>query len=174
MNIIEPEVPGMQGQVFTLVQVWTRFIAEFKLPQSEKQALSELREIQQWEGESAWEYSQKFKDAIGRLAHPIHEEHQREWYIQGLLPLTQILLTQQWIITLTDALEQSMKIEAMVGYPRSLRVTRPLADVNLAQLQGKISMLTENIQDPMIPKPGRPQVWCTRCYIEGHLENKCP
>jgi hypothetical protein len=125
MKVIEPGVLGMQGQAFTLDQVRTRFIAEFKLPQSEQQAMSELQEIQQREGESAWEYSQKFKDAIGRLAHPIHEEHQREWYIQGLLPLTHILLTQQWIATLTDALEQSMKIEAMAGYLGSLKVTRP-------------------------------------------------
>jgi hypothetical protein len=34
--------------------------------------LFELHEIQQREGESAWEYRQKFKDVIGRLAHPIH------------------------------------------------------------------------------------------------------
>jgi hypothetical protein len=45
MKIIEPGVPGMQGQAFTLGQVRMRFIAEFKLPQSEQQALSELREI---------------------------------------------------------------------------------------------------------------------------------
>jgi hypothetical protein len=103
MKAIEP---GVQGQDFTLAQVRLKFIVEFKLPQSEKQALSELWEIQQREGESAWEYSQKFKDVIGRLVHPIHEDHQREWYIQGLLPLMRIPLTQQWIATLTDALEQ--------------------------------------------------------------------
>jgi hypothetical protein len=32
-----------------------------------------LWEIQKREGESAWEYNQKFKDIIGRLAHMIHE-----------------------------------------------------------------------------------------------------
>jgi hypothetical protein len=123
MKTIEPGVSGTQGQAFTLGQVWTRFITEFKLPQSEQQTLSKLHEIQQREGESSWEYNQKFKDSIGRLSHPIDEEHQREWYIQGLLPLTQIPLTQQWIATFTDALEQSMKIEAMAGYPGSLRIT---------------------------------------------------
>lgn len=164
----------MQDQAFTLGQVRTRFIAEFKLPQSEQQALSELHEIQQREGELAWEYNQKFKDAIGRLAHPIHGEHQREWYIQGLLPLTWIPLMQQRITTLTDALEQLMKIEAMAGYPWSLRVTRPPADANLAQLQGQISTLTEKIQELTIPRPGRPQVWCPGCYTEGHLANECP
>jgi hypothetical protein len=154
MNIIEPGVSGTQGQVFTLGQVWTKFIAEFKIPQSEQQALSKLHEIQQREGELAWEYSHKFKDAIGRLAHPIHEEHQREWYIQGLLPLTRISLMQQRIATLTDTLEQSMKIEAMEGYPGSLRMTKPPVNVNLAQLQEKISALTEKIQELTIPRPG--------------------
>ena len=76
MKVIEP---GVQGQAFTLGQVRLKFIAEFKLSQSEQQALSQLREIQQREGESTWEYSQKFKDAIGRLVHPIHKDHQREW-----------------------------------------------------------------------------------------------
>jgi hypothetical protein len=64
MNIIEPGVPGMQGQAFTLGQVRTRFIEEFKLPQLEQQALSELWDIQQREGELAWEYIYKFKYAI--------------------------------------------------------------------------------------------------------------
>jgi hypothetical protein len=123
MKTIEPGVPGTQVQAFTIGQVRTRFIAEFKLPQSEKQALSELCEIQQREAKSAWEYSQKFKDTIGRLAHPIHEEHKMEWYIQGLFPLTWIPLMQQWIATLRDTLEQSMKIKSMVGYPGSLQVT---------------------------------------------------
>jgi hypothetical protein len=135
MKTIEPRVPGLQGQVFTLGQVRTRFIAEFKLPQSEQQALSKLREIQQQEDESAWEYNHKFKDDIGRLTHPIHEDHQREWYIQGLLSLTWIPLTQQ-----------SIKIEAMEGYPQSLRVTRPPSYVNLMQVQGKILTLTEKFK----------------------------
>jgi hypothetical protein len=72
MKAIEPRV---KGQAFIVVQVHLKFIAEFKLPESKQQYLSELREIQQREGESTWEYSQKFKDAIGRLVHPIHEDH---------------------------------------------------------------------------------------------------
>jgi hypothetical protein len=39
-----------------------------------------------------------------------------------------------------------MKIEAMLGYSRSLRVTIPPTDANLVQLQGQISTLTEKIQ----------------------------
>jgi hypothetical protein len=47
-----------------------------------------------------------------------------------------------------------MNIEDMVGYPGSLRVTRPLEDGNLVQVQGKISALTKHIQELMIPRPG--------------------
>jgi hypothetical protein len=78
MKAIELGVPKMQRQAFTLDQVWTKFIVEFNLPQSEQQALSELHEIRQKEVEWAWEYSQKFKDSIGILVHMIHEEHQIE------------------------------------------------------------------------------------------------
>jgi hypothetical protein len=67
-----------------------------------------------------------------------------------------------------------MKIEAMVGYLGSLRVTRPPTDVNLVQLQGKISTLTKTIQEMTITRPRRPQVWCIECYIEGNLVNECP
>jgi hypothetical protein len=67
-----------------------------------------------------------------------------------------------------------MNIEAMAGYPGSLRVMRPPEDVSLTQLQGHIYALTKNIQELTLPKTGRPQVWCTGCYIEGHLVTECP
>jgi hypothetical protein len=44
---------------------------------------------------------------------------------------------------------------------------------NLSQLQGQISALMENIQELTTPRLGRPQVWCTRSYTEGHMENEC-
>jgi hypothetical protein len=66
-----------------------------------------------------------------------------------------------------------MNIEAMTRYPRNLRVTRPLVDVNLVQLQGYILALIEKIQELTIPRLGRPQVWYTGCYMEGHLANEC-
>jgi hypothetical protein len=53
-------------------------------------------------------------------------------------------------------------------------VTRPPEDANLVQIQGKISSLIEKIQELMIPRPGKQQVWCTRCYTEGHMVNECP
>jgi hypothetical protein len=126
--------PRLLGHTFTLGQVRLKVIIEFKLPQSEQHALSELWEIQQREGESVWEYNYKFKNSIGRIAHPIHEDHQREWYIQGLLPFTRIPLMQQRIATLTYTLEQSMNIKAMAGYPGNMRMTRPPIDANFLQL----------------------------------------
>jgi len=43
---------------------------------------------------------QRLKDALSKLTNPIHETHVQEWYIQGLLPLTKIPLTQQKITSL--------------------------------------------------------------------------
>jgi hypothetical protein len=51
MKSIKPEHP--QCQPFPLPQVKQKFIVEFKLPQSEKQTLSELLEIKQRDGESS-------------------------------------------------------------------------------------------------------------------------
>jgi hypothetical protein len=59
--------------------------------------------------------------------------------------VTLIPLTQHRIATLGEALEKVMKIEEMVGYLGSLQVMRPIEDINIAQLQGHIFVLTENI-----------------------------
>jgi hypothetical protein len=86
---------------------------------------SDLWETKKGYGESAWEYNQIFKHAIGKLANPIHGDHKRKWFIHILLPLTCIPLTQQRIITLREALEKDMKIEAMEFYLGSLRIMKP-------------------------------------------------
>jgi hypothetical protein len=78
MKEIEPKD---KGKYFTLAEVKNIFIVEFWLPQSEQQALSKLREIKKRYSESTWEYNQRFKYAIGKLGNPIHEDHQREWFI---------------------------------------------------------------------------------------------
>ena len=63
----------------------------------------------------------RFKDTIGKLSYPIDPNHQSDWFIKALLPLTITPLTQQNIDNLQDALEQAMKIEAMAGYPQEYR-----------------------------------------------------
>ena len=60
----------------------------------------------------------QFKDAIVKLNYSIDPNHQRDWFIKALLPLTRTPLTQQKIDNLQDALEQAMKMEAMAGYPQ--------------------------------------------------------
>jgi hypothetical protein len=72
MKSIEPGNP--QGKPFPLIQVKQKFIVEFRLPQSKQQTLFELHK--QRDGESSWEYNKRFKDAIGKLANPIYEDHQ--------------------------------------------------------------------------------------------------
>lgn len=54
------------------------FAQEFKLPQTNKKGLSELWEIKKWEGETAWELMQRFKDTIGKLSYQIDPNHQRD------------------------------------------------------------------------------------------------
>lgn len=75
-----------------MVEIRKLFLAEFQLPQLEQQGITEIRDIKQRDVETAWEYMQRLKDALGKLTNPLHESHQREWYIQGLLPLTKIPL----------------------------------------------------------------------------------
>lgn len=54
------------------------FFREFKLPQTDHKGLSDLWEIKQREGETAWELIHRFKDAIGKLRYPIDPNHQRD------------------------------------------------------------------------------------------------
>jgi hypothetical protein len=77
-------------------------------------------------------------------------------FIQGILPLTRILLTHQRIAILEEVLEQAMKIVAMTGYLGSLRVMWPHDGHNITQLQGHIYVLTDKIQDLNLPSGGRP------------------
>ena len=81
------------------------FVQEFKLPHTDQQGLFELWEIKQKEGETAWDLMRRFKDAIGKLSYLIDPNHQRDWFIKALLPLTRTPLTQQKIDKLQDALE---------------------------------------------------------------------
>ena len=71
-----------------LEEVQQNFIQEFKLPQKFQQGLSELWDIKQWEGETAWECMQRFKDSIDRLSYPINPNDHRHWFIKTSLSLT--------------------------------------------------------------------------------------
>jgi hypothetical protein len=66
-----------------------------------------------------------------------------------------------------------MNIEVMVRYLDILQVIIPHDDYNITQMQAHIS-LNDKIQEFIIPREDRPQVWCIGCYIEGHTKTKCP
>ena len=80
----------------------------------------------------------RFKDAIGKLSYLIDLNHQRDWFIKSLLPLTKTPLTQQRIETLQDALEQAMKIEAMAGYPQEFKGRAAVQDPSIIGLHHQI------------------------------------
>lgn len=50
-----------------LTEVQKLWIEEFQLPKLEQQGIAEMKEIQQYEGESAWEYAQRFRDVMSSL-----------------------------------------------------------------------------------------------------------
>ena len=92
-------------------------------------------EVKQREGETAWDLMRRFKDVVGKLSYPIDLNHQRDWFIKALLPLTRTPLTQQKIDTLQDELDQAMKIEAMAGYPQEFKGGGAAQDPSILGLQ---------------------------------------
>jgi len=82
------------------------FIKEFKLSWRDKQSLIELQDIKQSEVENSWECIQRFKYDLGKLNLTIHLYYQKEWFIQALLPLTRIPLTQKNIDAWQEASEK--------------------------------------------------------------------
>jgi len=95
----------------------------------------------------AWELMQRFKDAIAKLSYTLDPNHQRDWFIKALFPLTRTPLTQQKIGTLQDALEQASWIEAMVGYPHEYQGGTSLQDLVITDLQSQTMNLTEKLRD---------------------------
>ena len=78
------------------------------------------------------------------------------------------------IDTLQDALEQAMKIEAMVGYPQEFRGGAVVQDPSILGLQHQIASLREKLKDIQLIRPARPNMWCTHYQVEGHISTKCP
>ena len=124
-----------QNQNPTIDDIKRCFVQEFKVPQIDQQGLSELQEIKKREGETAWELMQRFNNAISKLSYTLDPNHQWDWFIKALLPLTRMPLTQQKIGTLQDELEQASHIEAMEGYPHEYRGGASMQDPSILGLQ---------------------------------------
>ena len=61
-------------------------IKEFKNPKSESQCITELKEIQQRQGESVWDFDQRFKVLLDQVSFTIGPAQHKEWFIAALLP----------------------------------------------------------------------------------------
>jgi hypothetical protein len=51
----------------TLVEIRQALLKDLKKPTSESQYITELKEIKKVQGESTWEFNQRFKDLMGRM-----------------------------------------------------------------------------------------------------------
>jgi len=100
------------GQPKILNEIQMTLIVEFKKPKSESQCIIELKEIKQMNGESTWDFDQRFKVLMGQVSFEISDAQHKEWFIAALLPHIRVPLTQQRITSQEEALEISMKLEA--------------------------------------------------------------
>lgn len=71
-----------------------------------------MKEIKQKVDEPIWELDQRFKTLTGWLTFQIHDEQNKEWFIDALLPHIRVPLMQQKIAPLAESLEIAMKLES--------------------------------------------------------------
>ena len=98
-------------------------------------------------GEYSWSYVQHFKDVLTKLTFLVHESRHKNWFIQGLLPLTMISLSQQVIDSPRIVLEKVMKFEDMDNYPNTNVVGDSSYSRELAQVHNKLVEITKRIED---------------------------
>ena len=94
-----------------MANIKAALIREFKKPKSESQCITELKEIQQWRGESMWDFDQRFKVLLNQVSFTIGPENHKEWFIAALLPHIRTPLMQQKVAYQQEALEIAMKLE---------------------------------------------------------------
>jgi len=84
-------------------------------------------------GESTWDFDQRFKVPMGQVSFPISDAQHKEWFIAAMLPHIRVSLTQHKIMMQAEALEIAMKLEAS-----SLGET----GIGMAQIQNHMANLT--------------------------------
>ena len=127
----------------SIEKVKKSFSDQFQLPKSKQQGIDKLKEIQQNQGDSTWEYAQIFRDVITRISFPIHDMNHKEWFIQGLLPLTKIPFQKQTIDSSYSSLEQAMKIEAMGNYSGGRKYATSSLTLEFSKVQNQIIAMIE-------------------------------
>jgi hypothetical protein len=101
----------LMGQTRYLTKIKRDLLKEFS-PNSKSQCITQSQEIEQQKGETVWDYEQRLKILLDRMRFQIYDIQCKEWFILGLLPHIQYLLTQQNVMTQVEAVEISMHLEA--------------------------------------------------------------
>ena len=91
-------------QIPTLDEIKAAIIKEFKKPKSESQCITELKEIQLKQGESVWDFDQRFKVLLDQVSFTIGPVQHKEWFIAALLPHIRTPLMQQKVADQQEAL----------------------------------------------------------------------
>jgi hypothetical protein len=107
---LKTATPTCQARTFPKIR--KALLKEFKKSKSELQYITGLKEIKQVQTGSVWDYDQRFKDFIGRLAFQILYQQHKELFIEGLFPHIQFLLIQYKVVSHLEALEIAMKLES--------------------------------------------------------------
>ena len=92
-------------------QIRAGWIDEFRNPTYESQCITKIKEIKKLSTESVWEFDQIFKTLMDKVSFQMSDVQQKKWFIAVLLPHIWILLMQQNILSQTEALEITMKLE---------------------------------------------------------------
>ena len=62
--------------------------------------------------ESLWDFDKIFKTLMAKVSFQMSDIQHKEWFIAVMLPHISVLLMQQNIVSQTEALDISMKLEA--------------------------------------------------------------
>ena len=140
------------GTTKTLDEIIIGLFEEFKKPNFKAQYIIELKEIKKFPNEMIWDFDQRFKTLMARVSFQMSDVQHKEWFIIALVPHIKQLLMQQNIVTLSEALETMMKLEAsLVGE----------STFGMNQIQAQLANLTLQLQDIKKAKEDRDDLWCT-------------
>ena len=108
-------------------------IDEFRKQKTESQCIIEIKEIKQLSTKYVWDFDQRFKTLMAKLSFQMSDVEHKEWFIAALLPHIRTSLMQQKLVSLIEALEIAMKLEAL-----------PVGDTGLGmmQIQSQMANLT--------------------------------
>ena len=62
--------------------------------------------------ESVWDFDQRFKTLLGQVKFEFPAQQHQEWFIATLLPHIRLPLMQQKVTSQSEALENTMRLEA--------------------------------------------------------------